>query len=162
MLQKARNLRNQIREAKRLMKLKDADLMGWELEAQKPPRVILKTEEVERELAAVVERPNGIAGSPLDFQAMRQRVLAALADKPFDSTRNIPNSDPDCDVGAKKIENAAFTPEEIGAITKLLRGADVPAVRNVSLTVDAGESLGIAMANALPQATLDVVVDHLR
>ena len=56
-LQKARNLRNQIREAKRLMKLKNAELVGTDLEIRKPPRVILKTEEVERELTAIVEHP---------------------------------------------------------------------------------------------------------
>jgi hypothetical protein len=126
-LQKARNLRNQIREAKRLMKLKNAELVGTDLEIRKPPRVILKTEDVERELTAVVEHPNGIAGNRPDFQAMRQRVLAALVDKPFDSTRTIPEVDARAVAATKQIENATFTPEEIAAITKLLRGADVPA-----------------------------------
>jgi alpha-glucosidase (family GH31 glycosyl hydrolase) len=126
-LQEARNLRDQIREAKRLMKLKNAELMGTDLEIKKPPRVILKTEEVERELTAVVERPSGIAGNPPDFQAMRQRVLSALTDRPFDSTRTIPDSEPHAIDATKKIENATFTPQEIAAITKLLRGADVPA-----------------------------------
>jgi alpha-glucosidase (family GH31 glycosyl hydrolase) len=126
-LQKARNLRNQIREAKRLLKLKNAELVGVDLEIKKPPRVILKTEEVERELTTIVERPNGIAANPPDFQAMRQRVLAALADKPFDSTRTIPEPEPRILTMVKKIENATFTPAEIAAITDLLRGADVPA-----------------------------------
>jgi hypothetical protein len=126
-LQKARNLRDQIREAKRLMKLKNAELVGTDLEIRKPPRVILKTEEVERELTAIVEHPNGIAVNPPDFAAMRQRVLTALADKPFDSTRTIPEADPRAIDATKKIENATFTPAEITAITQLLRGADVPA-----------------------------------
>ena len=126
-LQKARNLRNQIREAKRLMKLKNAKLVGTELEIRKPPRVILKTEEVERELTAIVEHPQGIAANPPDFQAMRQRVLAALTDKPFDSTRTIPDPEPHCIAATKQIENATFTPQEIAAITNLLRGADLPA-----------------------------------
>ena len=78
------------------MKVKNAEIMGTDLEIKKPPRVMLKTEEVERELTAIVERPNGIAGTPPDFQAMRQRVLAALTDKPFDSTRTIPEVDTRC------------------------------------------------------------------
>ena len=126
-LQKARNLRNQIREAKRLMKLKNAELVGTDLEISKPPRVILKTEEVERELTAIVEHPQGIAANPPDFQAMRQRVLAALADKPFDSTRTIPEAEPRVIAMIKQIENAMFTPQESAEITKLLRGAEVPA-----------------------------------
>ncbi len=126
-LQKARNLRNQIREAKRLMKLKNAELVGTQLEIKKPPRVILKTEEVERQLTAVVEHPQGIAANRPDFQAMRRRVVAALTDKPFDSTRTIPDPEPHCIAATKQIENATFTPEEIKAITNLLRGADVPA-----------------------------------
>jgi hypothetical protein len=58
---------------------------------------------------------------------MRRRVLAALTDKPFDSTRTIPEPEPHCIAATKQIENATFTPQEIAAITKLLRGADVPA-----------------------------------
>ena len=127
MLQNARNLRNQIREAKRLMKLKDAEIMGVALEIKKPARVIQKTEEVERELTAIIERPRGIAGKKPDFPMMRQRVLAALTDKPFDKTRTIPDVEPGAIAATKQIENAAFTPEEITAITELLRGADVPA-----------------------------------
>ena len=126
-LQKVINLRNQIREAKRLMKVKNAEIMGAGLELKKPARVILKTEEVERALNALVEHPQGVAANPPDLAAMRQRVLAALTDKPFDSTRTIPESDPNSVAGTKRVENATFTPEEIAAITKQLRGADVPA-----------------------------------
>jgi hypothetical protein len=126
-LQKARNLRNQIREAKRLMKLRNAELVGTDLELKKPARVILKAEVVERELNAIVEHPQGSAANPPDFPAMRGRVLAALTDKPFDCTRKIPDSDPNSVAAAKQIENATFTPAEIKAITDLLRGADLPA-----------------------------------
>ena len=54
-------------------------------------------------------------------------MIAALSDKPFDSTRTIPESDPDAVASTKKIKNGRFTPEEIAAITNLLRGADLPA-----------------------------------
>ena len=69
-LQKAINLRSQIREAKRLLKLKHDALLGGG-DIKKPPRVMLKTEEVERELTAIVEHPQGAAANPPDFQAMR-------------------------------------------------------------------------------------------
>ena len=58
---------------------------------------------------------------------MRRRVLAALADRPFDSTRTIPERRSQRVAATKKIENATFTPEEIKAISSELRGAEVPA-----------------------------------
>ena len=126
-LQKARNLRSQIREAKRPMKLRNAELMGTELEIKKPPRVMVKTEEVERELTAMIEHPQGLAANPPDFQSMRRRVLAVLTDKPFDSSRKIPDPDPHSIAATKQIENGTFSPEQIKAIANLLRGADLPA-----------------------------------
>jgi alpha-glucosidase (family GH31 glycosyl hydrolase) len=126
-LQKARNLRSQVREAKRLMKLKVAEIMGVAIEIKKPQRVVLKTEEVERQLTAAIEHPQGLAANPPDFEAMRKRVIAALTDKPFDSTRTIPDAEPSATAASKQIENIPFTPEEIAEITRLLRGADLPA-----------------------------------
>ena len=60
---------------------------------QKPPRVIRMTEEVEQQLTAAINSPNRIGSSPPDFEAMRQRVLHALTDKPFESDRRIPYAD---------------------------------------------------------------------
>ena len=125
-LQKALSLREQIRYAKRLMKLKHAALLGL-ADIKKPPRVIRKTEEVERELTALINSPNRIGSSPPDFAAMRQRVISALADKPFESDRRIPEADPLAIAGTKQIENATFTAEEINQIVQTLRGADLPA-----------------------------------
>ena len=52
-VQKALNLRAQVRQAKRLMKLKHADLLAG-ADVKKPPRVIRTTEEVEGELTAII------------------------------------------------------------------------------------------------------------
>ena len=124
-LQKALNLREQVRSAKRLMKLKHAALLG-NADIKKPPRVIRKTEEVERELTAIINSPNRIGSSPPDFQAMRQRVLDALTDKPFESDRRIPEADYPRGRRTKQIENGTFTAEEISQIVRTLRGADLP------------------------------------
>ena len=124
-LQKAKNLFGQLEQAKRLMKIKHATVTET-ADIKKPPRVILKTEEVERELLAVMHEPHGVGANPPDFVALRQRVLDALGDKPFDSSRTIPEADPDAQATMKKIENATFTPEERIAIGKLMRGADLP------------------------------------
>jgi len=93
---------------------------------KKPPRVIRETEKIERQLSAIVDDPKGIAAAP-DFAAMRQRVLDALTDQPFESNRKIPEVDPESIATTKQIENATFTKEEIERITHLLRGADLPA-----------------------------------
>jgi alpha-glucosidase (family GH31 glycosyl hydrolase) len=124
-LQKALSLREQVRAAKRMMKIKHAALLGL-ADIKKPPRVIRKTEEVERELTAIINTPNRIGRSPSDFAAMRQRVVAALTDRPFESHRRIPEADPLAVAGTKQIENATFTAKEIDQIVRLLRGADLP------------------------------------
>lgn len=124
-LQHALNLREQIRQAKRVMKLKHAELASA-LGLKKPPRVIRETEKIERQLSAMVDDPKGIAAAP-DFAAMRQRVLDALTDQPFESNRKIPEIDAESIATTKLIENATFTKEEIERITHLLRGADLPA-----------------------------------
>lgn len=124
-LQKALNLRDQVRQAKRMMKVKHADVSQC-ADIKKPPRVIRKTEEVERELTTLVNHPSGLGNTPPDFKALRQRVVEALNDKPFESDRTIPEADPLAIATTKKIENCTFTPEEKDAIAKILRGADVP------------------------------------
>jgi hypothetical protein len=125
-LQQALNMREQIRQAKRLMKIKDAELIVWD-EIKKPPKVIRETETVEWELTAVIDSPKGRGKNPPDLAAMRNHVIAALTDHPFDSTRTIPDVEA---TGVRAIANMAkgqFTPEEIAQITALLRGADYPA-----------------------------------
>jgi len=128
-IQKALNLRSQVRQAKRLMKLKHAELLAG-ADVKKPPRVIRRTEEVERELTAIIHNRSSSEGPPPDFQAMRRRVLDALNDYPFESDRTIPDVEPETIEATKKIQNARFTGEEIRRIAKLLRGADVPAWLN--------------------------------
>jgi hypothetical protein len=53
--------------------------------------------------------------------------LAALTDGPFDSTRRIPEIDPEALATTRKIESGHFTPAELERLRSLLRGADLPA-----------------------------------
>lgn len=124
-VQEALNMRAQVRQAKRVIKLKHAELAAA-LGLKKPPRVIRETEKIERQLSAIVDNPKGASAAP-DFAAMRKHVLDALTDQPFESNRKIPEIDPESIQTTKQIENATFTEEEIARITHLLRGADLPA-----------------------------------
>jgi hypothetical protein len=124
-LQQAINLRAQMRQVNRALKLKWVALTGG-ADIKKPPRVILEADEVERELDGMVDEPRP-ARQPPDFDGLRQRVLAALTGRPFDSTRAIPEIDPEALATTRKIENAQFTPAEIDKLKAILRGAGLPA-----------------------------------
>ena len=87
------------------MKIKHAALLGL-ADIKKLPRVIRQTEEVERELTAIINAPNQIGRSLPDFTAMRQRVIVALSDKPFESNLRIREANPLAVAGTKQIENA--------------------------------------------------------
>ena len=117
-LQKALSLRSQIRQAKRLMKLKHAELLAGG-DVKKMARVVETTEDVERRLTEIINSPRG--QSP-DFGAMRQRVFDALTDQPFATDRAIPDVDPESSAHQARIADAQFTPDEIAAIKALLRG----------------------------------------
>jgi alpha-glucosidase (family GH31 glycosyl hydrolase) len=123
--QKAWNLRAQVRQAKRDMKLRHAALVN-EFGIKKPPRVIRETEEVERLLTGIIEHPKGRAAYPPDYAALEQRVLAALTNEPFESKRALPELDPDSLKGMELTKGAKFTPEELQTITNRFRGADLP------------------------------------
>jgi hypothetical protein len=125
-LQKALNLRAQVRQAKRELKLKHAEVTGV-ADIKKPPRVIRETETVEEALNEVVANPRGRGLTPPDFEALRQHVLGALADQPFESERTIPEADPLAQTTTAKIQNAKFTAAEIARITAMLLGPEVPA-----------------------------------
>lgn len=125
-LQKAINTREQLRQAKRVMKLRHGILAGA-LGLKKPPRVIRATEKIEQQLTDMVDNPRSLATAKPDFEAMRKSLLAALTDQPFESNRAIPEIDPESLQTQKLIENAVFPPEDTAKITDLLRGADLPA-----------------------------------
>ena len=124
-LQQALNLRAQVRQVNRALKLKWVALTGG-ADIKKPPRVILEADAVERELDGMADEPRSLRQPP-DFEGLRQRVLAALRGRPFDSTRTIPEIDPEALATTRKIENAQFTPAEIEKIATILRGAGLPA-----------------------------------
>ena len=125
-LQKALNLRAQIRQAKREMKFKHSELLNGG-DVKKMPRVLERSEEIERRLTAIINSPKSGGKTPPDFDALRQRVLDALTDGPFNYDRIIPDVEPESSASAKRTENAVFTPDEISRIKLLIPGADVPA-----------------------------------
>ena len=125
-LQRALNLRAQVRQAKREMKLKHAELLGGG-DVKKMARVVERTEEIERKLTEIINSPKGMGKTLPDFQAMRQSVLDALTDGPFKCDRTIPDVDPESSACALRIADMKFTPEEIERITALIPGADLVA-----------------------------------
>jgi alpha-glucosidase (family GH31 glycosyl hydrolase) len=124
--QRAWNLREQLRQAKRDMKLKHAAIVSGP-GIKKPPRVIRETEEVERLLTDLIDNPKGCGKTPPDFAALQQRVLAALTNDPFESNRTLPEYDPESRQGTELTKGAKFTAAEISTITNRFRGADLPA-----------------------------------
>ncbi len=124
--QKAWNLREQLRQAKRDMKLKHAAIVSGP-GIKKPPRVIRETEQVEELLGGIIDHPKGCAQRTPDFAALQQRVVAALTNDPFESNRTLPELDPDSKQGMELVKGAKFTPQEIQTITNRFRGADFPA-----------------------------------
>jgi hypothetical protein len=124
--QKAWNLRAQVRQAKRDMKLKHAALVGGP-GIKKPPRVIRETERVEQLLTEIVDNPKGCGKTPPDYAALEQRVRTALTNDPFMSNRSLPEFDLESRQGTELTKGAKFTAEEIQTITNRLRGADLPA-----------------------------------
>ena len=124
--QQAWNLREQVRQAKREMKLKHAALVSGP-GIKKPPRVIRETEEVERFLTDLIDHPEGCGRTPPDFAELQQRVLAALTNEPFESNRTLPEMDPESRQGTELTKGAKFTAEELQTITNRFRGADLPA-----------------------------------
>ena len=75
----------------------------------------------------VVAEPRGRGLTPPDFEALRQHVLGALADQPFESNRTVPEIDPDAKATTEKIRDGKFTPAEVAKITGMLLGAELPA-----------------------------------
>ncbi len=124
--QQAWNLRAQLRQAKRDMKLKHAALVAGP-GIKKPPRVIRVTEEVERQLTDLIDHPNGCAQNPPDFAALQQRILAALTNDPFESNRTLPEFDPESRQGTELTKGAKFTDQERQNIIECFRGPDLPA-----------------------------------
>ncbi len=124
--QKAWNLRAQLRQAKRDMKLKEAALVSGP-GIKKPPRVIRETEKVERLLTDIIDHPKGCAVNSPDYAALEQRVLAALTNDPFESNRTLPEFDPESRQGMELTKGAKFTAQELQTITNCFRGADLPA-----------------------------------
>ena len=139
-LQKALNLREQMRQAKRLMKLKHALVLLGGDDIKKPPA----GNPHDGGSGAGTHRASStirqIRGTPPDFAAMRKRVLDALDDKPFESDRQIPESIPMQSLD-EEINNGKFTADEKNRIGKILRGDRTSRMAlSVSFHAAAGDS----------------------
>ena len=62
-----------------------------------------------------------------DLKAMTEQLLKAMVDKPFDSTRTIPDVNQTCIDATKFIENMTFEPEELRKMTAALLGLELHA-----------------------------------
>ena len=84
---------------------------------------------MEWKLSELIEHPHGAGTAPPDFTALRQRVLSALEDRPFECDRTIPENDVEALNAMRRINNGSykFTSKEIEQIRAVLRGADLPA-----------------------------------
>lgn len=123
-LQKVLNFRERVRLVKHEQKLKYAlILMGQE--HAKPPHVIQETDKVEMELNKVVASPKGMSKSMPDMKSMTQRLLRAMVEKPFDSTRTIPDLNETCRAASAYIANMNFEPEELRKMTAMLLGLEL-------------------------------------
>lgn len=125
MLAQVMDYRGRVRLVKRDLKLKYSVLSGAG-EHSKPPLVIRETEAVETVLNAMVKSPRGLGQNPPDFKALTQRVLTAFVNKPFDSTRTIPELNESCQATTKRIADAHFEPAELRQMTATLLGLEMP------------------------------------
>ena len=89
--------------------------------------MIREAEEVERLLTGIVDHPKGCAVNAPDYDALEQRVLAALTNDPFESSGTLPEFDPESRQGTDLTKGAKFTAQELQTITHRFRGADLPA-----------------------------------
>ena len=94
---------------------------------KKEPLVLREAEQVEQQLDDSLAKPKGLAQNPPDFRAMTERILSSFVNRPFDSTRTIPEVDPDAQKATRSIEAATFTPDELGKMTADLLGCQLQA-----------------------------------
>lgn len=125
-LQKSLNLRSQVRQVRRQIKIQWAALLnGGDINAV--PQVLLAADKVEDELSAIVTNPQGAGRHPPDFDALRATMLKAFTEHPFDSKRTVPEATSEHDVMLKHLKSGVFTPARLSRMTGMLLGADVPA-----------------------------------
>jgi len=125
-LQKVLEFRERVRTVKLIQKLKYALILVGQ-EHGKPPRVIQETEKVEARLNDIIANPLGLSRNMPDLKSMTKQLLAAMVDKPFDSTRTIPDLNQTCLEATKSIENVTFESEEVRKMTAALLGLDLHA-----------------------------------
>ncbi len=123
-LQKVLEFRDRVRSVKLDQKLKYAIALSGR-EHAKPPHVIQESDAVEMQLNAIVANPEGIASNPPDFKAMAERILRACVEKPFDSTRAIPEKNASCLEATQVIAGVQFEPEELQKMTATLLGLNL-------------------------------------
>lgn len=108
--------RKRVREIKIAEKLRWAMLLAGQ-DIKKEPHVLQVTDQVEQQLDDLVDNPSGLATRAPDFRGMTAAMLAAFVTKPFDSSRKIPELDPDAQAAMRSIANGTFTQEELYRMT---------------------------------------------
>lgn len=126
LLQKTVAFRERVRNVKQEQKLKYALVLCGQ-EHAKPPRAILETEKVEMKLNGLVASPKGLSTNQPDFKAMTGQILDAIRDRPFESTRTIPEKNPSCINATLYLNNIQFEPQEINMMAANLLGVELPA-----------------------------------
>ena len=68
-----------------------------------------------------------LAAHPVDFKGMTAAILSAFITQPFDSTRTLPELDPEAAKETQAIAEVTFTPEELQSMTAELLACDLAA-----------------------------------
>ena len=121
LLEKVIDYRAHVRQIEIAEKLKWGMLLRGQ-DIKKEPRVLRETEKVEQELNDLVDSPQRLVSNGADFKSWTSRILTAFVNRPFESNRGIPETDPDALKATRTIEDDVFTPEEISQMTAELLG----------------------------------------
>lgn len=123
-LHKMLAFQERVRDVKYQEKLKYAHALAGR-EHAKPPMVIRRMDEVEWVIDDMLRKPSTIGDPDVRIKAMVQRVMTSFIEKPFDSTRSIPDINESCIEASKVIQDVTFTPEELNLMTSRLIGVDL-------------------------------------
>jgi alpha-glucosidase (family GH31 glycosyl hydrolase) len=126
LLEKVVNYRTRVRQIEVAEKRKWGMLLRGQ-DLKKEPFVLRETERVEQELNDLIDSPQRLASSGVDFKSWTSHILTAFVNHPFESNRGIPEVDPDALKATRMIENAVFTTEEISEMTAELLGCTLRA-----------------------------------
>ena len=121
LVQRVSTMRAQIRQVELDEKMKWGLLLRNQ-DIKKEPLVLREIEQVEQQLDDSLVAPQSLIQNPPDFRLMTERILTSFVNRPFDSTRTIPEIDPDAQEATRSIEGATFSSDELHKMTADLLG----------------------------------------